>query len=102
MFPRARRFGGENKRVGVAGAGAGGNLAAAVAIVCRDVGINLAAQLLVDPVADVDGNFADAKENARFPRARKTRKAISCRQSWNGSPATISVTRSMARTARLA
>jgi hypothetical protein len=30
-------------------------------------GINLAAQLLVYPVADVAGNFADAKQNARFP-----------------------------------
>jgi acetyl esterase len=38
-----------------------------VAIACRDAGITLAAQLLVYPVTDVAGNFADAKENARFP-----------------------------------
>jgi acetyl esterase len=60
-------FGGDISRVGVAGDSAGGNLAAAVAIACRDAGINLAAQLLVYPVTDVAGNYADAKENARFP-----------------------------------
>ena len=53
--------------VGVAGDSAGGNLAAAVAIACRDAGIDLAAQLLVYPVTDVAGNYADATENARFP-----------------------------------
>jgi acetyl esterase len=61
------QFGGDNARVGVAGDSAGGNLAAAVAIGCRDAGINLAAQLLVYPVTDVVGNYADIKENARFP-----------------------------------
>jgi acetyl esterase len=60
-------FGGDGGRVGVAGDSAGGNLAATVAIACRDAGIHLAAQLLVYPVTDVAGNFADAKENARFP-----------------------------------
>jgi acetyl esterase len=51
----------------VAGDSAGGNLAAAVAIGCRDAGIHLAAQLLVYPITDALGNYADAKENARFP-----------------------------------
>jgi acetyl esterase len=60
-------FGGDDTRVGVAGDSAGGNLAAAVAIACRDARINLAAQLLVYPVTDVAGNYADAKENSRFP-----------------------------------
>ena len=60
-------FGGDSARVGVAGDSAGGNLAAAVAIACRDADINLAAQLLVYPVTDVVGNYADIKENARFP-----------------------------------
>jgi acetyl esterase len=60
-------FGGDGARVGVAGDSAGGNLAAAVAIACRDAGVTLAAQLLAYPVTDVAGSYADAKENARFP-----------------------------------
>ena len=60
-------FGGDSTRVGVAGDSAGGNLAATVAIACRDAGVDLAAQLLVYPVTDVAGNYADARENARFP-----------------------------------
>jgi acetyl esterase len=60
-------FGGDSTRIGVAGDSAGGNLAAAVAIACRDAGIELAAQLLVYPVTDVAGNYADTNENARFP-----------------------------------
>jgi acetyl esterase len=60
-------FGSDSTRIGVAGDSAGGNLAAAVAIACRDAGIKLAAQLLVYPVTDVAGNYADASENARFP-----------------------------------
>jgi acetyl esterase len=60
-------FGGDSTRLGVAGDSAGGNLAAAAAIACRDAGIKLAAQLLVYPVTDVAGNYADASENARFP-----------------------------------
>src|SRR6266853_1819280 len=38
-------FGGDRSRVGVVGESAGGNLAAAVVIACRDAGIKLAAQL---------------------------------------------------------
>ncbi len=60
-------FGGDSARVGVAGDSAGGNLAATVAIACRDAGIRLAAQLLVYPATDVVGNYADAEQNARFP-----------------------------------
>jgi acetyl esterase len=67
IFERIAEFGGDHARVGVAGDSAGGNLAATVAIACRDAGITLAAQLLVYPVTDVAGNFSDAKENARFP-----------------------------------
>jgi acetyl esterase len=67
VIARIAEFGGDTARVGVAGDSAGGNLAAAVAIACRNAGIDLAAQLLVYPVIDVAGNFADAKENARFP-----------------------------------
>ena len=64
---RIAEFGGDAARVGVAGDSAGGNLAATAAIACRDAGIKLAAQLLAYPVIDVVGNYADAKENARFP-----------------------------------
>jgi acetyl esterase len=67
ILARIAEFGGDDKRVGVAGDSAGGNLAAATAIACRDAGIRLAGQLLAYPVIDVAGNYADAKENARFP-----------------------------------
>jgi acetyl esterase len=67
ILERIAAFGGDQSRIGVAGDSAGGNLAATVAIACRDAGIKLAAQLLVYPVTDVAGNFADARENARFP-----------------------------------
>jgi len=67
VFNRVAEFGGDAKRLGVAGDSAGGNLAAATAIACRDAGIELAAQLLVYPATDVVGGYADARENARFP-----------------------------------
>lgn len=67
VIARIGEFGGDAERVGVAGDSAGGNLAASVAIACRDAGITLAAQLLVYPVTDVAGNYADAEHNARFP-----------------------------------
>jgi acetyl esterase len=63
---RIEEFGGDANRLGVAGDSAGGNLAAATAIACRDAGIKLAGQLLIYPVTDAFGNFADATENARF------------------------------------
>jgi acetyl esterase len=64
---RIAEFGGDADRLGVAGDSAGGNLAATTAIACRDAGIKLAAQLLVYPITDAFGNYADAAENARFP-----------------------------------
>jgi acetyl esterase len=67
VIARIAEFGGDSARVGVAGDSAGGNLAATVAIACRDAGIGLAAQLLAYPITDVAGNYADARENARFP-----------------------------------
>jgi acetyl esterase len=63
---RVAEFGGDAKRLGVAGDSAGGNLAAAAAIACRDAGIALTAQLLVYPATDVAGGYADAELNARF------------------------------------
>src|SRR5205807_9730017 len=67
VIERIGEFGGDPRRVGVAGDSAGGNLAACTAIACRDAGIKLAGQLLVYPVTDAFGNYADAKENARYP-----------------------------------
>jgi acetyl esterase len=67
IIARIAEFGGDVKRVGVAGDSAGGNLAACTAIACRDEGIRLAGQLLVYPVTDAFGNYADPKENARYP-----------------------------------
>jgi acetyl esterase len=67
VIARIVEFGGDSTRVGVAGDSAGGNLAAAVAIACRDAGFELAAQFLVYPVTDVVGSYADATENARYP-----------------------------------
>jgi acetyl esterase len=67
VIARIVEFGGDSTRVGVAGDSAGGNLAATVAIACRDAGYELAAQLLVYPVTDVAGAYADATENARYP-----------------------------------
>src|SRR5204863_10195768 len=67
VVARSAEFGGDINRVGVAGDSAGGNLAATTAIACRDAGIKLAAQLLVYPVTDAFGGFADAALNARFP-----------------------------------
>ena len=64
---RMTEFGGNPDRLGVAGDSAGGNLAAATAIACRDGGIRLAGQMLVYPVTDAFGHFADTTENARFP-----------------------------------
>ena len=60
-------LGGDPRRIAVAGDSAGANLAAAVALACRDGGPDLAAQLLVYPVVDAAGNFRSARENARYP-----------------------------------
>ena len=67
IFNRVAEFGGDPRRLGVAGDSAGGNLAATTAIASRDAGIKLAAQLLVYPVTDAVGLYADTRENARFP-----------------------------------
>lgn len=71
VFDRIAEFGGVANAVGVAGDSAGGNLAATSAIACRDAAIPLAAQLLVYPIADAFGNYADPDQNARFPSRRE-------------------------------
>lgn len=60
-------YGGAGQPLAVAGDSAGGNLAAAVAIVARDAGPRLHAQLLVYPVTDVLGHFRDAEINRSYP-----------------------------------
>jgi acetyl esterase len=47
------RLGGNVNRLAVGGDSAGGNLAAAVAVVCRDRAIKLAAQLLIYPATNI-------------------------------------------------
>lgn len=47
------RLGGQSRRLAIGGDSAGGNLAAAVALACRDEGLALAAQLLLYPATDL-------------------------------------------------
>jgi acetyl esterase len=79
VIERIGEFGGDARRVGVAGDSAGGNLAACTAIACRDAGINLAGQLLVYPVTDAFGSTPTSKRTRAIPRAPRTPKVISCR-----------------------
>jgi acetyl esterase len=64
---RIDEFGRNAQRIGLAGDGAGGGLAAATAIACRDRNLAVAAQLLIYPETDMVGLFANAQENSRFP-----------------------------------
>lgn len=52
-YQNIARLGANAKRLAVGGDSAGGNLAAAVALACRDSGIALAAQLLVYPATNL-------------------------------------------------
>ena len=58
------RFSGEHTPLAVAGDSAGGNLAAVVALLCRDAGIELSAQLLLYPALDLDSDLHAAVRNA--------------------------------------
>ena len=73
---RIGEFGGDANCVAVAGDSAGGNLAAVSALAARDAGIKLAGQLLVYPVTDVLGNFADERENAALCLAQGKRRGL--------------------------
>ena len=60
-------LGGATAGLVIGGDSAGAQLAASVAIACRDTGLALAAQLLVVPVVDGRGLYADPSANAAFP-----------------------------------
>jgi acetyl esterase len=60
-------LGGKAGKLGVAGDSAGGNLAAAVALACRESGPPLAAQLLIYPATDLVGRYQSETENANYP-----------------------------------
>jgi len=61
------RLGCDARRLAVAGDSAGGQLAASVALACRDGGPPLKAQLLVYPATDVAGAYKSPVENAKYP-----------------------------------
>ena len=63
-------LGGEPDAVILAGDSAGGQLAASVAIARRDAGQPVTAQLLLYPVTDVAGRYADPEVNAGYMSRR--------------------------------
>ena len=73
------RLGGEGRPLAVGGDSAGGNFAAVTAIVCRDQGIKLAAQVLLYAVTDMtrEGNsdIRKALFGANFERDARSLKA---------------------------
>jgi acetyl esterase len=66
----AGELGGDPGTLIVAGDSAGGQLAASVAIARRDAGQPVSAQLLLYPVTDVSGRYADPEVNARYMSRR--------------------------------
>ncbi|MCO6384399.1 alpha/beta hydrolase fold domain-containing protein [Oceanicola sp. 502str15] len=54
-------------RIAIGGDSAGGNLAAAVALTCRDESVPLSAQLLIYPACDFDQSRPSYAENAEGP-----------------------------------
>ncbi|WP_375689883.1 alpha/beta hydrolase fold domain-containing protein [Pseudooceanicola sp. LIPI14-2-Ac024] len=64
---QADTLGIDPKRIAIGGDSAGGNLAAAVAVTCRDEGVPLYAQLLIYPACDFDRSRPSYAENAEGP-----------------------------------
>ena len=65
------QLGGDASRVAVAGDSAGGQLAASVALACRDDGPRLKAQLLVYPATDVAGAYLPGPNDTRYPSRKE-------------------------------
>ena len=63
----ANLIGAEAQRIAVAGDSAGGNLAAVMALMARDKGIPLRAQVLIYPMLDATLSSASLVENALIP-----------------------------------
>lgn len=64
-------LGGDASRVAVAGQSAGAQLAASVALGCRDLGLRLAAQVLIAPVVDCRGGYRVGRDAGRYPSRRR-------------------------------
>lgn len=69
---RTQELGGEPGTLILAGDSAGAQLAASVAIARRDAGQPVSAQLLLYPVTDVTGRYADPEVNAKYMSRRTT------------------------------
>ncbi|GAA4227263.1 acetyl esterase/lipase [Sagittula marina] len=67
VHAEAATLGVDANRVSIGGDSAGGNLAAAVALTCRDEGIPLCAQLLIYPACDFDRSRPSYEQNAEGP-----------------------------------
>ena len=65
------QLGGNASRLGVAGDSAGAQIAASVALACRDGGPRLKAQLLVYPPTDVAGAYQSDLEGTSYPSRRE-------------------------------
>lgn len=63
----AEQLGLDPARISLGGDGAGGNLAAAAALMCRDAGIDIAAQLLIYPICDFDTTRPSCAEYSEGP-----------------------------------